>query len=343
MKFPSFLNPGDMLGFVAPSFGCAIEPYRSAFQNSLKKWEKKGFSTKLGPNCYAAEGIGISNTPEKCAEEFLSFFLDQETSALLSCGGGELMCEVISHIDFSELAKAEPKWFMGYSDNTNLIFLLTTLADIAAIYGPNAAAFGMEPWHESIEDAYRLLQGEQMTVHNYPLWEKESLKDEDHPLEPYHVTEPFTMRMRPEKEEVRFEGRLVGGCLDCLNNLAGTRFDKVTSSFIPKYKGDGFIWFLESCDLNVMDMRRSLWHLKEAGWFQYVKGFLIGRPAMYDQPMMGLDQYEAVCGVLEEFQVPVLLDLDIGHIAPSMPLISGAMATVYGHADQVEIQMELRS
>ena len=343
MKFPSFIKQGDTLGFVAPSFGCAIEPYRSAFQNSLKIWEEKGFSTKLGPNCYASEGIGISNTPEKCAEEFLSFFLDPETSALLSCGGGELMCEVISHIDFSELAKAKPKWFMGYSDNTNLIFLLTTLLDVAAIYGPNAASFGMEPWHESIEDAYRLLQGKQMTVHNYPLWERESLKDEEHPLEPYHVTEPFTLRMRPEKEEVRFEGRLVGGCLDCLNNLVGTRFDKVTSSFIPKYKEDGMIWFLESCDLNVMDMRRSLWHLKEAGWFQHVKGFLIGRPAMYDQPMMGLDQYEAVCGVLEEFQVPILMDLDIGHVAPSMPLISGAMATVHGHADKVEIQMELRS
>ena len=26
-------------------------------------------------------------------------------------------------------------------------------------------------------------------VHGYPLWERESLKDEEHPLEPYNVTE----------------------------------------------------------------------------------------------------------------------------------------------------------
>lgn len=341
MRFPSFIKSGDTIGFVAPSFGCAIEPYRSAFEHSLETWGNKGFMTKLGPNCYASEGIGISNKPEKCAEEFLSFYKNKETSALISCGGGELMCEVISHIDFCDLANAKPKWFMGYSDNTNMIFLLTTLADTAAIYGPNAAAFGMEPWHESIGDAYRLLKGEQVAVHNYSLWEKESFKDEEHPLEPYHVTEPFSLRMQPQNDEVIFRGRLVGGCLDCLINLVGTRFDKVTSSFLPQYKEDGFIWFLETCELNVMDMRRALWHLKEAGWFQYVKGFLFGRPGLYDQPMMGLDQYEAVCGALEEFQVPILMDLDIGHVAPAMPLISGAMATVRGSADGVEIQMEL--
>ncbi len=342
MKFPPFIRQGDTLGFVAPSFGCAIEPYRTAFNHSLQIWEKKGFKTKLGPNCYADDGIGISSTPENCAEEFMSAYMDSGLSALLSCGGGELMCEVISHIDFCALANAKPKWFMGYSDNTNLTFLLTTLADTATVYGPNAASFGMEPWHESIEDAYCLLQGKQTMVHNYPLWEKESRKDEEHPLEPYYVTEPFTLRTRPQTESLTMEGRLIGGCLDCLNNIVGTRFDKVSDSFVNKYKEDGFLWFLEACDLNVMDMRRSLWHLKEAGWFQYAKGFLIGRPAHYDEPMMGLDQYEAVCGVLEEYGVPVLMDLDIGHVAPSMPLISGSMATVSVCGNAVQVQMDLR-
>ena len=100
MKFSPFIRQGDTLGFVAPSFGCAIEPYRTAFNHSLQIWEKKGFKTKLGPNCYAGDGIGISSTPENCAEEFMSAYMDSGLSALLSCGGGELMCEVISHIDF---------------------------------------------------------------------------------------------------------------------------------------------------------------------------------------------------------------------------------------------------
>ena len=46
MRYPSFIEKGNTVGFVAPSFGCAGEPYYSAFQNSLKKWNALGFKTE---------------------------------------------------------------------------------------------------------------------------------------------------------------------------------------------------------------------------------------------------------------------------------------------------------
>ena len=95
--------------------------------------------------------------------------------------------------------------------------------------------------------------------------------------------------------------------------------------------------------MNVFDMRRALWHLKEADWFQNVKGFLIGRPMHFNEPMMGLDQYEAVRGVLDEFDVPVLMDLDIGHMAPMMPLINGSVAHVTAGENSIRIEMEKRA
>ena len=49
---------------------------------------------------------------------------------------------------------------------------------------------------------------------------------------------------------------MIGGCMDCLVNLIGTKFDRV-GEFLERYKDDGFIWFLESCDLNVMSIRRA--------------------------------------------------------------------------------------
>ena len=64
MRYPKFLEPGGTIGIVAPSYGCNIEPYRSAFQNALKKWKKMGYKTQLGPNCYEGSGIGISSTPQ---------------------------------------------------------------------------------------------------------------------------------------------------------------------------------------------------------------------------------------------------------------------------------------
>ena len=338
MRIPKFLGEGGCLGFVAPSYGCNIEPYKSGFQNALEKFHQMGFQTDIGENCYAGEGIGISSTPEKCGKEINTYFTEKKVDALISCGGGELMCEILDDVDFEKLANAEPKWYMGYSDNTNLTFLLATLYDTASIYGPCAPAFGMEPWHMAISDAFGLLQGKKTEFANYPLWEKESKKDEEHPLEPYFVTEPFCVRRFPDKDSV-MAGRMLGGCLDCLGRLVGTKYDKV-NEFAKRYGEDGILWYMEACDLNVMDIRRALWQLDHAGWFENVKGFLFGRPLCHGEEMFGLDQYHAVTDLLGKYQVPVLMDLDIGHIPPMMPMVNGVFATVETKGNRVEIHYD---
>ena len=41
--------------------------------------------------------------------------------------------------------------------------------------------------------------------------------DEDNPLAPYHVTEHVELKVFPQgAENVTMEGRLIGGCMDCL-------------------------------------------------------------------------------------------------------------------------------
>lgn len=339
MRYPKNLQAGGTIGFVAPSFGCQIEPYRSGFENAGKKFRQMGYQLDIGPNCYAGEGIGISNTPQKCAAELMDYYQSRENDCLISCGGGELMCEVLSHMDFEAIKNADPKWFMGYSDNTNMTYLLATICDTASIYGPCAAAFGMEPWHEAIEDAFALLTGKKNTIKGYDLWEKESLKNEENPLAPYHVTEKRSLKSYMGSREVdslTFQGRLLGGCMDCLVNILGTRFDK-TKEFLEKYKEDGIIWFLEACDLNVFAIRRAMWQMEEAGWFRYVKGFLIGRPLCFGQEMMGLDAYQAVLKVAGKKNVPIVMDADLGHLPPMMPLIVGSMGTVRVEQNDIEI------
>lgn len=350
MRYPNCLEKGDCIGFPAPSFGCAGEPYYTAFQNGLKKWETLGYQTKPGPNAYVQEGIGISNTPEKCGKELTLMYLEEDTNTLISCGGGELMCEILDYVDFEKIAQAQPKWFMGYSDNTNMTYLLATLCDTASIYGPGAGTFGMEPWHSSLQDAYELLTGKKYIVNGYGKWEKESLKDAEHPLMPYNVTEPREIKAyykgefldSPAKitEEIQIYGRLLGGCMDCLVNLLGTMYDK-TAEFAEKYAEDGILWFLEACDLNVFSIRRAMWQMEHAGWFKNVRGFLIGRP-LNGESIINLDAYRAVLAVASKYQVPVIFDLDIGHRAPMMPLVVGSVAQVKVKGNDVEVKMELR-
>lgn len=344
MRYPKSITKAGSIGFLAPSFGCNIEPYKSAFNNALEKFQRMGYQVKLGPNCYAGEGVGISNIPEKCGVEVNEMFRSPETDVLMSCGGGELMCEVLPYVDFSQIAENEPKWYMGYSDNTNLTYLLTTLTDTASIYAPCAPAFGMEPWHPSLDDAFGIMTGETKTVKTYGKWEKESLKDPENPLVPYNVTEDVQIRtyvgdeLQHPDANVSFEGRLIGGCMDCLVNLLGTRFDK-TTDFLDRYKEDGFVWFLEACDLNVFSIRRAMWQMEEAGWFNHVKGFLIGRP-LNGSTMFGLDAYEAVLAVAGKKNVPVIFDVDLGHLPPMMPIVCGSYGEIKVQNNDVQMSMK---
>lgn len=351
MRYPKNLPANGTIGFVAPSFGCQIEPYKSGFGNAQKKFVSMGYQLQLGPNCYEGCGIGISNTPEKCADELMTYYCSEENDCLISCGGGELMCEILPHMDFDKLKEAAPKWYLGYSDNTNMTYLLATLCDTAAVYGPCAAAFGMEPWHPAIQDAFHVVTGAVKTVRGYDKWERESLKNEENPLVPYHVTEPRVLKSylgrkeylwdesvkgSGEAERIMFRGRLLGGCMDCLVNLLGTRFDK-TKEFVEKYKDDGIIWFLEACELNVFSIRRAMWQMEQAGWFEHVKGFLIGRPMNFGQEMMGLDAYQAVLEVAGRKNVPVIMDVDIGHLPPMMPIVVGSVGEVTVKGNDITI------
>ena len=130
--------------------------------------------------------------------------------------------------------------------------------------------------------------------------------------------------------------------MDILATLCGTKYDRV-ADFTEKYKDDGLIWFLEACDLSVFGIRRAVWQMKNADWFRHVKGFLIGRPWAGQEDRMGLDHIRAVTDLLAEYQVPILLDVDIGHLPPMIPLISGSVAEVgYVPAtDRFRLKMKL--
>lgn len=345
MRYPKFLQDNGTIGLVAPSFGCADEPYKSCMDAAIKRFKDMGYGIIEGPNCRRNEGIGISSTPSNCGRELTDYYCAADNDMLITCGGGELMCETLDYVDFEAVTAADPKWYMGYSDNTNFTFLLNTICDVASIYGPSIGAFGQEQLHQALLDAIDIFTGRTLSVKGYDSFELESLKDEEHPLVSYNLTEKKELRLFVGATEMNrvpeIKGRLVGGCLDCLANLVGTKYDMV-SSFNKRYQDEGVVWFLEACDLNVMSIRRALWNLDRAGWFEHAKGFVIGRPlAGWKQEMMGLDQYTAVTGILGKYNVPIIMDADVGHLAPAMPIISGAMAGISTDQDNIEITYEL--
>lgn len=69
---------------------------------------------------------------------------------------------------------------------------------------------------------------------------------------------------------------------------------------------------------------------------------LIGRPLQFGQKFGELDQYRAVTDLLGKYNVPIVMDLDIGHLHPAMPLIVGSYAKVAVEGNEIEIKMECR-
>ena len=328
MKYPNFLKTDGTIGLVAPSCGAAFEPYISTQMAAIEYFKSLGYKIEEGPNIYKGDGIGISTNPKDCGQELTDFYCSGENDILISCGGGELMCETLDYVDFDRIKEAAPKWYMGYSDNTNFTFLLNTICDVASIYGPCVGSFGARKLHKSHEDAIEIFTGKRDEVSSYEGYEILSLKSEEDPLAPYNLTEKSKVMVyvgeKTITEKREFSGRIVGGCLDCLVNLCGTKYDYV-KAFNEKYKADGVIWFLEACDLNLMSYRRALWNLDRAGWFENASGFIIGRPrASYQAVEWGIDTYQAVTGIIGKYNVPIVMDADIGHLPPMMPIVSGA-------------------
>ncbi len=346
MRYPEFLQPGGRIGLIAPSFGCTREPYLSRLKSAIAFLEERGYTVLVGPNVYEEAGVGKSNTPQACADEIMDFFTNDRADLILSVGGGETMCEDLAFVDFDALSAAPPRYFMGYSDNTNLSFTLPTLCDTAAVYAPCATSFGLRPLPPSLWDTLRLITGESLQMHSYPAWQcVDDAAPEEEPLRPYFTRMPSCQKLAlPGKafpaSSASFSGRLLGGCLDCLINLCGTKYDRVRA-FNERYVRDGVIWFLESCDLTPLAQRRAFWQLSEAGWFDNARGFLLGRPGLFDYVDHGLTHEEAARSSLERFGVPIVLDTDLGHLPPMMPLIAGALAEVGYDESGLSVRMRL--
>ncbi len=320
MRIPPFLAKGDGIDLVAPSFGVTTEPYSTRMEASLKTFSKLGFETRCFPNVYKNEGVIGSDTPESRGKEINEAFASS-SKAIISVGGGETMLEILPYIDFEAIRKGSPKFFMGYSDNTNLTFLLPTLCDMAAIYGPHGPSFYSYPLRCSEKDAIAMLMGEK----NFQGYPKYSIthSNPDHPLYRYRLTQTKVIEAFNYEEPI--EGTLLGGCLDCLVCLCGTRFDKV-KEFCAKHQ-EGIIWFLEACDLNSVSTRRALTQLREAGWFDNAKGFLIGRPLQSGE-YFGLLPKQSYLDILGPLSLPILYGVDLGHVPPSLPFMEGAEAKV---------------
>ena len=314
MLYPNFLNKGSIIGITAPSAGVgdSIESFERSLK-TLKNQEYKIIETKSVRN----KGI-TSTTGQQRAKELDELIENKKINIIICANGGDFLMEMLPYINWDHI-KEKPKWLMGYSDPTALLYIVTTKLDIASIYGYNALSFNQTNPHESLQNNLKILSGNIIEQHSFELHQKDWLEETDG----YNLTEKVFWETI--NGEVNIQGRMIGGCLDCLKDIIGTSFD-YTKNFIEKYKKDGIIWYFDVCELSVEVFYRTLFQMKEVGWFKYITGLIVGRVAM---PKCFYNDFTYQDAIKKVFpNLPTIFNADIGHVAPKMTIINGSIAHI---------------
>ena len=337
MIYPKFLSNGNTIGVPAPSSGAYDDPHRNKYKNSKKKLEQMGYKIKWSKNIFKSD-MSRSSTANYRAKELTDMFEDQTIDYIMCAAGGEFLIEILPYIDFNKISK-NPKYIQGFSDPTGILYPITTKYDIATIYGLNFGDYGTETYTRDITDNLQIITGNIIKQDNYEMYEN-TWAEKITGLEGYNFTDKVIWK-NINKEKINVTGRIIGGCIDVIAELAGTKYDG-TQEFIKKYKNDGIIWYFDNCDLSQEELIRTLWRLNEFDYFKNVKAVIFGRNGN-DKTLLGYTMQKTINdSILSKLNIPIIYDTDVSHKGPCLTIINGAIATVISENGKGSISFDLK-
>jgi len=336
MIYPSFIKKKEFIGICAPSNGITNKIKLKRVDNAYRKLNEYGFYTKETKSV-RNNLDGKSNTCEIIAKELDELITDSKVKWIICATGGDFLMEVLPYFNYNNILK-NPKWIQGYSDITALLYTITTNYDIATIYGYNIGAYGMNNWHQSIIDNIELVSGTKETQSSYDYYENKYNKYITG-YEEFNKDKKVCWKEINEKNNFEIQGRIIGGCIDVIAKVIGTKYDK-TINFINKYKKDGIIWYFDNYGLNVETLINTLLQLKYCGYFKYTKGIIFGR-SVTEESYYKISFRNGLKRALNDLNIPIIYDADIGHKHPEMSIINGSIATIYYDNNKGKITQKL--
>ena len=278
LRFPAPLRPGDTVGVTSPSSG-ASGPLQARLDVALATVRDRGYQVVVG-DCMDGSGH-ISAPAAERADELQGMLLDRSIRAVVPPWGGETAIDLIGLLDWEQIGRAEPTWVVGFSDIATLITPLTLVAGWATIHGnnlmdtPYRTPEGLVSW----QDIVTLGQGATV-VQTPPGRHRRGFVDYvEHPgVDEYLLDVPGSWtRLDSLGGEVDVTGRLVGGCIETLANLAGTRY--LDTSPLAEL-GDGLLVYVEAAGDDAPTICRNLHGMRLNGVFDHARAILVGESLM---------------------------------------------------------------
>ncbi|WP_156756989.1 LD-carboxypeptidase [Actinokineospora pegani] len=332
---PPKAREGDRVAVLSPSFAAA-GAFPEVHEQAMRRLVEV---TGLVPVEYPTTRRTGAD-PRDRAADVNAAFADPGIRAILAVVGGEDQITVVPHLD-AEKARADPKPFLGTSDNTNLHQWLWGNG-IASFYGGSSQVhLGPGP---AVDDVHArslraaLLTGERLEVTDPGESEDVGVSwDDPRALVSFgerEATEPWSWH-GPARSVT---GRSWGGCVEVLQwILTAGRF-----AFPPRAL-DGGVLIVETSE-ELLPAREVAWIVRalgERGFLGAVDAVLLARPPVSDltrrppaadRVALRAAQRDAVVAVISRYnpEAVVCVGVPFGHTRPQWVLPHGGPITVDG-------------
>ena len=248
------------------------------------------------------------------AEDINSFFANRAIAALLPIKGGWGSSRILPDLDY-QLIRQNPKIIIGFSDITALILGIHAKTGLVTFHGPN----GLTSWRTNQTNNFRrvLFAGEKVTYQN----QKDS-DDENRLMQVKNRIQTINPGIAKRK--------LIGGNLSVLSALAG-------SPYVPNL--NGAILFIEDIGKNIYRIDRMMTHLKLAGLFDKLAGFIFGQciNCLPDADYGSLTLEEVVWDCIKPLGIPAWYGAQIGHLEELVTLPIGAQVQIDASAGTIQM------
>ena len=339
-RSPRKASIGDKVAVVSPSFAApAIAP--AVHEQAMRRLAE---TTGLVPVEYpTTRQLGAS--PEARAADLNAAFADPSIRAVVATVGGEAQITVIPHLNAAAVL-ADPKPFVGYSDNTNILNWLWSLGVRGFYGGSTQVHLGPGPSVDAIHAASlrsALVTGEPLEIVE-PGESEDIGKDWRDPaaLTDYGEREPTEEWTWAGPERV-VEGPTWGGCIEVVQwILAAGRFPGDAAVLA------GSVLLLESSE-ELIPAREFGWILRslgERGLIAAVDAVIVARPPTTSfevqrpskqREALRAEQRDVAVTTIARYNpnAVVVVGVPFGHTRPQWILPYGGMVTVDGHRRQL--------
>lgn len=337
---PAKAARGDRVAVLSPSFAAPSAGPEVHEQAMVRLAQVTG----LLPVEYPTTRRAGASARERAAD-LNAAFADPTIRAVLATLGGDDQITVVPHLDAAAV-RADPKPFLGYSDNTNLLNWLWTQG-VAGFYGGSTQVqLGPGPAVDEVHARSlraALLTGERLEVtepgesedFGRP-WEDPAALGEYGEREP---TEPWTWA-GPARSVT---GRTWGGCIEVVQSI-------LTAGRFPADPGvlEGGVLLLESSEelIPALEFGRIVRSLGERGLLAAVDAVMVARPPTSDftdrpgpaeRAARRAAQREVALETVAAYNpdAVIVVGVPFGHTRPQWILPYGGSVTVDGAARRV--------